>query len=81
MAAADIQGTLTFDLIDGATRMRWSWEVKLRGWYRLATPLVAYLGRRGEQATWAGLKRFLEGRETLANDASGSEPGRGMLRR
>jgi hypothetical protein len=30
---------------------------------RLAAPLVAYLGRRGEQATWAGLKRFLEGRE------------------
>jgi hypothetical protein len=62
--------------------MHRSWEVKLRGWYRLATPpLVAYLGRRGEQATWAGLKRFLEGRETLANDASGPEPGRGMLRR
>jgi hypothetical protein len=55
--------------------------VKLRGWYRLATPLVAYLGRRGEQATWAGLKRFLEGRETLANDTSGPKPGRGMLRR
>jgi uncharacterized protein YndB with AHSA1/START domain len=81
MTAADIQGTLTFNPIAGATRMRWSWEVKLRGRYRMATPLVAYLGRRSEQATWAGLKRFLEGWETLANNASGPEPGRGMLRR
>ena len=42
MAAADIQGTLTFDPIDGATRMRWSWEVKLRGPVQAGDPLVAY---------------------------------------
>jgi hypothetical protein len=75
MAAADIQGSLTFDPIAGATRMRWSWEVKLRGRYRLVAPLVAYLGRRGEQATWTGLKQFLEGRGTLASEAPGSLPG------
>ena len=74
MAAADIQGTLTFDPVAGATRMRWSWEVKLRGWYRLATPLVAYLGRRGEQATWAGLKRFLEGREIMSARSAHGRP-------
>ena len=50
--------------------------MKLRGRYRLATPLVAYLGRRGEQATWAGLKRFLEGQETtLVNEATGPDQG------
>jgi uncharacterized protein YndB with AHSA1/START domain len=76
IAAADIQGTLTFDPVAGATRMRWSWEVKLRGWYRLATPLVAYLGRRGEQATWAGLRRFLQGQPTVADEAAGPERGR-----
>jgi uncharacterized protein YndB with AHSA1/START domain len=81
MAAADIQGTLTFDPVAGATRMRWSWEVKLRGPYRLASPLVAYLGRRGEQATWTGLKRFLEGRETLASETPGSDRGRRTLTR
>jgi hypothetical protein len=56
--------------------MHRSWEVKLRGWYRLATPLVAYLGRRGEQATRAGLKRFLEGQQTVATEATGPDPGR-----
>ena len=81
MAAADIQGTLTFDPIAGATRMRWSWEVKLRGWYRLAAPLVTYFGRRGEEATWAGLKRFLERQPTVAGKAAGPERGRRALMR
>jgi uncharacterized membrane protein len=81
MAAADIQGSLTFDPIAGATRMRWSWEVKLRGRYRLVAPLVAYLGRRGEQATRAGLKRFLEGQQTVATEATGPTRAVGALTR
>jgi Polyketide cyclase / dehydrase and lipid transport len=60
MSAADISGTLTFEPVAGGTRMRWSWDLRPRGWYRLLTPLIARLGRRLEQATWAGLKRFLE---------------------
>jgi len=65
MSAADIQGTLTFDPGPAGTRMRWAWEVRLCGWYRLMTPLIARTGRRQEQATWASLKQFLEARREL----------------
>jgi hypothetical protein len=61
MPAADIQGTLTFDPIDGGTRMGWLWDLRLRGWYRLLTPVIARSGQRLEQATWASLKQYLEG--------------------
>jgi hypothetical protein len=61
MSAADIQGTLTFDPIDGGTRMGWLWDLRLRGWYRLLTSVIARSGQRLEQATWASLKQYLEG--------------------
>ena len=38
MAAADILGTLGFDPVPDGTRMSWSWEMRLRGLYRLLTP-------------------------------------------
>jgi hypothetical protein len=63
MSAADIVGTLCFDPVPGGTRMRWSWTMRLRGPYRLLTPIIAGAGRRQERANWAGLKRFLEGQE------------------
>jgi hypothetical protein len=68
MAAAEILGTLGFDPVPDGTRMSWSWEMRLRGWYRLLTPIVVGAGRRQEQANWAGLKRSLEGQETLVNN-------------
>ena len=63
MAAMDIRGTLTFDSVPEGTRMRWHWELAPRGFLRLLTPLVARMGRRQEEAIWAGLKRVLEGQE------------------
>jgi hypothetical protein len=63
MSAADIVGTLGFDPVPVGTRMRWSWTMRLRGPYRLLTPIIAGAGRRQERANWAGLKRFLEGQE------------------
>jgi uncharacterized protein YndB with AHSA1/START domain len=63
MAAADIVGTLRFAPVPGGTRMRWAWTIRLRGPYRLLTPIIAGAGRRQERANWAGLKRFLEGQE------------------
>ena len=65
MAAADIHGTLCFDPVPTGTRMSWSWEMRLRGLYRLLTPIIAGAGRRQEQANWAGLKQFLEGQASL----------------
>ena len=59
MAAADIQGTLTFDPVPGATRMSWSWEMRLRGLYRLPTPLV--VGRAGAGAGHLGRAQAVPG--------------------
>jgi hypothetical protein len=73
MAAADIVGTLRFDPVDGGTRMGWSWEMRLRGPYKLLTPIIAGAGRRQERANWAGLKRFLEGQ---AKPEAERDPGR-----
>ena len=61
MSSVDVNGGLTFDPVDGATRMSWSWEVSPKGPLRLVGPLVARLGRRQEQAIWTGLKAKLEG--------------------
>jgi hypothetical protein len=72
MSAADIRGALTFDPLPAGTRMRWAWEVKPRGWYKLMTPIIARSGRRQEQATWASLKQYLEGRRDLP---PGARPG------
>jgi uncharacterized protein YndB with AHSA1/START domain len=69
MSAMDIRGTLTFDAVPEGTRMRWHWELAPRGFLRLLTPLVARMGRRQEEAIWAGLKRVLEGHEESLSQA------------
>ena len=61
VSSADIAGGLTFEPVNGATRMSWSWEVRPRGALRLLGPMVAYLGRRQEETIWAALKNQLEG--------------------
>jgi len=63
MSGMDVQGTLTFDPVPKGTRMRWQWELAPRGFVRLLTPLVGPMGRRQEEAIWAGLKRVLEEQE------------------
>jgi uncharacterized protein YndB with AHSA1/START domain len=60
----DVDGTLTFDQADGGTRMRWSWDMRLRGAMRVLSPVVRAIGPRWEHRNWAGLKQFMEsGRE------------------
>ena len=65
----DVDGTLTFDQADGGTRMRWSWDMRLRGAMRVLSPVVRAIGPRWEHRNWAGLKQFMEsGREAQAGD-------------
>jgi uncharacterized protein YndB with AHSA1/START domain len=71
LSRTEIRGTLTFDPIPAGTRMRWAWDVKPRGLLKLATPLVARIGQRQEQAIWAGLKRLLEAQEAPASAGGG----------
>ena len=61
MSSVGVNGGLTFEPVDGATRMSWSWDVRPKGPLRLLGPLVARLGRRQEQTIWTGLKAQLEG--------------------
>jgi uncharacterized protein YndB with AHSA1/START domain len=59
---ADVEGTLTFEAVPAGTWMRWSWEVRPKGVYRLLTPVLPRLTKREEEGVWAGLKRMLEKR-------------------
>jgi hypothetical protein len=56
----DVDGTLTFAPVDGGTRMRWSWDMRLRGIMRVLSPLPRAIGPRWESRNWAGLKKYLE---------------------
>jgi Polyketide cyclase / dehydrase and lipid transport len=49
MPTMEIQGTLTFDPLPEAARMRWSWALQPRGVLRLLTPLIARMGKRQEE--------------------------------
>jgi Polyketide cyclase / dehydrase and lipid transport len=69
MSGMDVHGTLTFDPVPDGTRMRWYWELTPRGLVRLLTPVIARMGRRQEEAIWAGLKRVLEEQETSPHQA------------
>ena len=58
----DADGTLTFAQVEGGTRMRWSWDMRLRGAARVLSPLLRAIGPRWEYRNWAGLKQFMENR-------------------
>ena len=62
----DVDGTLTFSPADGGTRMRWSWNMRLRGVMRVLSPVVGAVGPRWERRNWAGLKQFMESGQAQA---------------
>lgn len=63
MPWADVDGELSLEPVGRGTRLRWEWEVRPKGWWRILTPVVGPLGRRSERACWEGLRRYLEGEE------------------
>ena len=40
-------GTLTFAQVEGGTRLRWSWDMRLRGAMRVLSPLLSAIGPGG----------------------------------
>jgi pimeloyl-ACP methyl ester carboxylesterase len=72
------EGELTFEPEGKGTRMRWSWDVQVRGPLRLADPLVARVGDRQEHRVWGNLKALLEDEEP---DAAGHPGARRSVRR
>ena len=56
----DADGTLTFDPVDGGTRLHWCWDMHLRGVSRFLSPLLWAIGPRWERRNWVDLKHFME---------------------
>ncbi|MDF2091104.1 SRPBCC family protein [Knoellia sp. 3-2P3] len=57
-----VDGTLTFDEVDGGTRLRWDWDMGLVGPMRVLSPVLAIIGPRWERRNWVDLKHYLESR-------------------
>jgi hypothetical protein len=55
-----VDGTLTFDQVEGGTRLRWDWDVTLIGPMRILSPVLALLGPGWERRNWVGLKKYME---------------------
>jgi Polyketide cyclase / dehydrase and lipid transport len=55
-----VDGTLTFEEVDGGTRLRWDWDMGLVGPMRVLSPVLALIGPRWERRNWVGLKQYME---------------------
>ncbi len=60
MESIDIRGALTFEPDPAGTRMKWCWDVQPKGFLKLLSPVIGRIGKRQEDAIWAGLKKYLE---------------------
>ena len=63
-------GAVTFERQGTGTLMSWAWDVELRGILKVATPVVAWMGRRQERAIWTRLKAILEGTDPTTEATS-----------
>ena len=55
-----VDGTLTFEEVDGGTRLRWDWDMGLVGPMRVLSPVLALVGPRWERRNWLDLKDYME---------------------
>lgn len=55
-----VDGTLTFEAVEGGTRLRWDWDMSLVGPMRVLSPVLAVIGPRWERRNWVGLKEYME---------------------
>lgn len=55
-----VDGTLSFEEVDGATRLRWEWDMRLVGPIRALSLMMALVGPRWERRNWVALKRYME---------------------
>ena len=55
-----VDGTLTFEEVDGGTRLRWDWDMGLVGPTRVLSPVLAVIGPGWERRNWLSLKEYME---------------------
>jgi hypothetical protein len=72
-----VEGTVSFEAVGGATRLKWDWNMRLIGPMRMVSPLLALVGPRWERRNWLGLKAYLEsGRASSEDPGASHSPGR-----
>jgi hypothetical protein len=55
-----VDGTLTFEEVEGGTRLSWDWDMGLVGRMRLLWPVLALIGPAWERRNWVSLKEYME---------------------
>ena len=55
-----VEGTLTFEEVEGGTRLRWDWDMGLAGPMRMLSPVLALIGPAWERRNWVDLKEYME---------------------
>lgn len=55
-----VDGILTFEAVEGGTRLSWDWKMDLVGPMRVFTPVLALIGPSWERRNWVGLKQYME---------------------
>lgn len=55
-----VDGILTFEAVEGGTRLSWDWNMDLVGPMRVFTPVLALIGPSWERRNWVGLKQYME---------------------
>ena len=55
-----VDGILTFEAVEGGTRLSWCWTMDLVGPMRVLTPVLALIGPSWERRNWVGLKEYIE---------------------
>lgn len=58
--AMDITGGETLEQVAGGTLVCWSWDICLRGVWRVSAPVLRVSGARLERRVWAKRKEYLE---------------------
>ncbi len=59
-----VDGTVSFEAVDGGTKLRWDWDMRLIGPMRAMSPVLAVVGPRWERRNWLGLKEYMESNRT-----------------
>jgi uncharacterized protein YndB with AHSA1/START domain len=55
-----VDGTVTFQEVQGGTRLTWDWDTALVGPMRVLSPLLSVVGPSWERRNWLGLKQYME---------------------
>ena len=55
-----VEGTLSFQEVDGGTRLGWDWDMGMVGPMRMLSPVLALIGPAWERRNWVSLKEYME---------------------